>query len=354
MTHSAQPSLAGAAAPAGAVLRPEFTGSAREYFRIWIVNLFFSLASLGVYSAWAKVRKKKYFYGSTVLDGDSFEYLASPLGILKGRLIAFTAFVVYGLVTQLYPVSLLAFGIALFLLLPWIVVRTLTFNARNSAWRGVRFDFLAGPGRAARVYMGLLAVAVVTLGLGFPWFAARQKEFPAANHAFGTSRFGCRLPVGRFYGVYIAAALMILGFAALGGLFAALVVPRLALGALSVRAAFLAPVLAVYLSYAVAYGYVQARTTNLLWNHVHAPGVRFASDLRALELIGIYVTNILGIALSAGLLIPWAAVRTLRYRLAHFSMIVDEPIVHEANAALARVSATGEELGEFFSLDFGL
>ena len=35
-----------------------FTGSGSEYFRIWIVNLFLSIVTLGVYSAWAKVRRQ--------------------------------------------------------------------------------------------------------------------------------------------------------------------------------------------------------------------------------------------------------------------------------------------------------
>ena len=72
-------------------MRPEFSGSAAEYFRIWVVNLFFSLATLGVYSAWAKVRKKRYFYGATRLDGDTFDYFASPKAILYGRIIAVAA-----------------------------------------------------------------------------------------------------------------------------------------------------------------------------------------------------------------------------------------------------------------------
>ena len=70
------------------LVQPEFTGTAAEYFRIWIVNLFFTLATLGIYSAWAKVRKRRYFYGSTRLDGDSFDYFASPKAILNGRIIA--------------------------------------------------------------------------------------------------------------------------------------------------------------------------------------------------------------------------------------------------------------------------
>src|SRR5687768_1367606 len=95
-----------AAAPASPrIARLEFTGTGGEYFRIWIVNLFLSLVTLGVYSAWAKVRKKKYFYGSTRLDGDAFDYFASPVAILKGRAIAATVLVVYAVVTELAPDS---------------------------------------------------------------------------------------------------------------------------------------------------------------------------------------------------------------------------------------------------------
>src|SRR6185436_21043973 len=73
--------------PAGAE-RLEFTGRAGEYFRIWIVNVFLTVITLGIYSAWAKVRRNRYLYSSVRLAGASFEYLANPVQILKGRLIA--------------------------------------------------------------------------------------------------------------------------------------------------------------------------------------------------------------------------------------------------------------------------
>ena len=37
----------------------EFTGAAREYFGIWIVNIILSVCTLGIYSAWAKVEEKR-------------------------------------------------------------------------------------------------------------------------------------------------------------------------------------------------------------------------------------------------------------------------------------------------------
>ena len=72
-----------------------FQGKASEYFGIWIVNLLLSLVTLGVYSAWAKVRRKKYFYNNTLIDNVAFDYHANPIAILKGRIIAFILFALY-------------------------------------------------------------------------------------------------------------------------------------------------------------------------------------------------------------------------------------------------------------------
>ncbi len=117
----------------GRILQPEFSGAAMEYFRIWIVNLLFTLLTLGIYSAWAKVRKKKYFYGNTRLDGDSFDYTAEPLAILKGRLIAAAIMLAYVVVGELFADARVVFWILGALALPWLLTRALLFNARNSA-----------------------------------------------------------------------------------------------------------------------------------------------------------------------------------------------------------------------------
>jgi len=340
-------------------VQPEFTGTAAEYFRIWIVNLFFTLATLGIYSAWAKVRKRRYFYGSTRLDGDSFDYFASPKAILNGRIIAVAIFAIYALAAELYPLSRYAFWAVGVLALPWLVVRALAFNSRNSAYRGLRFNFEATTKQAARVYIGMLAVVVLTLGLAFPWFMARQKAFVVSQHAFGTSRFECELPARRFYGIYIRATLLLLAFAVPGFALIAYLTFRQYEGSISLPESFawlawLLPVLPVYIGYAVSYAYVQARSANLLWSKVHGPGLRFACTLSARKLTRLYFGNVIAIACSAGLLIPWAVIRSLRYRLANFSMIVAGSPVHHMNPSLAPVGASSQELGDFFNVDVGV
>lgn len=336
------------------VVRPQFTGSAAEYFRIWIVNLFFTLASLGIYSAWAKVRKKRYFYGATRLDGDTFDYFASAKAILYGRIIAVVAFFLYAFAGELYPPAAYGFLAIAALLAPWLVVRTFGFNARNSAWRGLRFDFAAPAKDVARRYLGFVAALVLTAGLAYPWVIARYKSFVISHHALGTSGLHCEMPARPMFAVYIRAGLIFVLLVAPIGALMAYALMRLELPDSIAWAAYVLPLLGFYAAYAVVYAYTQARTANLQWNHTYGPGLRFQSTLGARKLAAIYLGNVVAAAATAGLLIPWAVVRTLRYRLESFAMIVDQDGVHEANPALAPVGAAGQELGDLFNLDIGL
>ena len=263
-------------------------------------------------------------------------------------------FVAYALTSELYPSSNYAFWAAGALLLPWLALRSLTFNARNSAFRGLRFDFTAKPAEAARVYLGMLLVVALTAGIAFPWFMARQKAFVVSRHGFGTGAFHCELPARLFYGFYIVGLLILL----------AVLVPAAALMFYPISrqvmpegyewAAFLVGSLGFYGGWALSHAYVQARSANLLWNNVAAPGVRFARTLSAAKLARLYIGNIVAIVCSAGPLIPWAVIRTLRYRLANFAMLVTAAPVFEANPALPQVGAAGQELGEIFNLDLGI
>ena len=78
-------------------------GRGGEYFGIWAINLLLSIATLGIYSAWAKVRRLRYFYGNTVVDGHALDYHANPIAILKGRLVAAAIIGGFYLAERVYP-----------------------------------------------------------------------------------------------------------------------------------------------------------------------------------------------------------------------------------------------------------
>lgn len=180
-----------------------FTGKAGEYFGIWIVNLLLSIVTLGVYSAWAKVRRKKYFYNNTLVDGVGFDYHANPINILKGRIIAFVLFVIYSVASGINPIFGILMGLALFLALPWIIVRGMMFNARNSSHRGLRFDFDGKYGEAALVFIAYTLLIFVTLGLALPFVVQRSHKFVIDHHKFGTSHFQMNALIKDFYMIYL-------------------------------------------------------------------------------------------------------------------------------------------------------
>ena len=155
----------------------EFTATAGEYFRIWIVNLALTIVTLGIYSAWAKVRKRRYFYGHTRIDGESFEYRANPVAILKGRLIAVALFAVFYAISHYAPLYIWAIYLVLLFVGPWLVVRSLAFNAYNTAYRNVRFTFSGTYRTCLGLVLGYALLTLVTLGLGFPFLRRRLVQF---------------------------------------------------------------------------------------------------------------------------------------------------------------------------------
>jgi uncharacterized membrane protein YjgN (DUF898 family) len=341
-------------APGERVIRAEFTGSAGEYFRIWIVNLFFTLITLGIYSAWAKVRKRRYFYGSTRLDGATFDYFASPKAVLKGRIIAVIVVLAYAFLGEVFPMARFVFwGIAL-VMLPWLAVRAYQFNARNSGWRGLRFGFDGTTGQAARTWAAMIGLTLVTFGFALPWAVARMKRFVLSHHLFGRTAISCEMKGGPLFAIYLLAGLIVTAIAVPFMIASVLLIAFADVPEEYQWALGLMLLVPVYAGYIVGYAYSEAKSANLLWNNTYGPGMRFASDLSAAKLTQLYLGNIVAVALTAGLLIPWAVIRTLRYRLESFSIVLEGEPVHEANPALPRVGAAGQEIGDMFNLDLGV
>jgi len=323
-----------------------FTGSGGEFFRIWIVNLALTILTLGIYSAWAKVRTNRYFWGSTRLGGAAFEYLASPVAILKGRLLVLGFFGVYAVASALWPLVEAPFALAVVAILPWAIVRSLAFRAQNTAWRGLRFGFHGRYGDALAIYVGLPFLTALSLGLVYPYLVYRQKRFVVEGSRYGTApfRFGAR--PGDFYRLLLRVVGIALGGIALVGAVIALA-PRDGFAGLAAGLAFLP--LYVYL-----FAYASAGTWNLGYHGSSLEGHVFESDLRPRELFGIYLTNVMGILATLGLFLPWAQVRVARYRLSRLGLWLQGDLDSFVAAQREEVGSTGAELGEMLDFDIGL
>jgi uncharacterized membrane protein YjgN (DUF898 family) len=336
----------------------EFTARAGEYFRIWIVNLALSVITLGIYSAWATVRKRRYFHGHTRISGDYFEYLGRPIAILKGRIIAV---VFFGFYSYSENISYWLKG-ALFLVLvvgaPWLIVRSLAFNAFNTRYRNIRFAFHGTYSGALKVIAVNAFFVIGSLGLLYPSFKARLTRFVAGNHAYGTTRFETGSLTRSFYGIYIVAWAVILGMFVIYGVVIAMGVGGgLALGIKPDQVPAWLPValiLPVYAVYFFAFAFLQAKLTNATWNVLTLGPVRFTARLRIGRLTWIYFSNVVAVLCSLGMATPWAVVRTMRYRAVNTNVIAAQGLDRFTAGESNPVSATGEEIGELFGIDISL
>lgn len=337
----------------------QFTGTGSEYFRIWIVNLALTILTLGIYSAWAKVRRLQYFYRNTSLAGGSFDFHGDPKAILKGRLIAVGLLVAYN-VAGTFNVALgLVALVVLLAALPWLIQRSLRFKLYNSSYRGLRFRFTGSLGDAYKNLLLWPALAYLTLFVLMPFAHREIKNYQHTNSRFGDAPFSFTANAGQFYIVYLKLLGMFLlalaGFGVVAALFAFLAPTAVESGAPQTEkwiGVFMVAFIVFYLLLFLVLGpWFAARIQNLVWSHTALGPHAFQSNVRARDLLAIYVTNFIGIVLTLGLYKPFADIRLARYRLSRMVLAARSDLNEFLAAQEQAVSATGEEAADVFDVD---
>ena len=310
----------------------EFRGETREYFGIWIVNVLLSIITLGIYGAWAKVRDKKYMYGSTFIDDHSFDYHATGLQIFIGRVIVALILTGLAVLNFVNPVLYLIGVLILLALLPLIVIRALRFNARVSSYRNVRFDFVGKFGEAFVTYFLIPLGNVFTLYLCSPFVTRASHRFTTNNARYGDRPMRFSTDIGNYYTPFmIALALgvggiilltMIAGgaFMSMSGAFAELMQAAESgadpdpaqMG--GIFAMIMGLYLMMFLVIVPASLFYRASVRNVHLNNTVIDDVHhFESTVHAGRFIWIIVSNTVVSLVTLGLMIPWGRIRLAKY-----------------------------------------
>jgi uncharacterized membrane protein YjgN (DUF898 family) len=352
--------------PAPAVYPPEqlrFTGTGASYFGIWIVNLLLTIVTLGVYSAWAKVRRLQYFYRHTELAGSSFDFHGSPQRILIGRVIAFVMLLGYNFSVRLHSIWTLVVIVLLAAILPWLLRNSFRFRLYNTSWRGTRFHFRGSLGGAYRVFLLNGFLSLITAYLVLPFAHQRLKAYQHDNSWFGQSRFSFHAKAGQFYLLYLMLLAGLLAFgivlviAGIGGVFKPLMVAQQQGGHVDPRAVL--KVVFILYGVAIAIGVVigpvfHALMTNLVWNNTRLGGHRIECNIAPLGLIWITVSNLVLVLVTLGLFIPWAMVRLTRFQVESMRLVPATDLQEFVAAAPEDVDAVGAETATVFDFDISL
>ncbi len=350
----------------------EFDGNATEYTRIWVQNLLFTLLTLGIYSPWAKVRRMRYFYHHTVINGHRLHYSAEPWQILRGRVLALALFGLYFFATEFSQMTAIAITALVVLLLPWLLHQSYRFKLRNTAYRGVYFRLEAPLGVFYRVFLPPIALLFMPnllagmfvyqswwesglfLGLAIlPWIALPlilgmfqreiQRHIWWGNQPVSVGGGTAGL-IGGYIGHMILAALLaicigvVISFLQLNSL--------VAIGALSV--------LLITAPWLYLESYAMAAVQNSIWSSSRLQDVRFKSELSGFGLFKLRLVNFILTLLTLGLFQPAAKIRVARYRVAAISIETSSEQLTARQAKRKTAGATGDSASELFDLDIAL
>jgi uncharacterized membrane protein YjgN (DUF898 family) len=343
-----------AAAPAvPPPVRAEFLGSGSEYFRIWIVNLALTLATLGIYSPWAKVRRLQYFHRNLRLADAAFDFDARPIAILRGRMLALLLLGLLNLGSEASPRASALASVAFVALLPWMITAALRFRLAHTLHRGLRFGFHGRVGEAMRAYLLWPLAATGTLGLLFPVAVQRQRRFLYGGSAFGAARFASGLGVDEVYRTCLGVSgiLVVVGTAAAALWLAA---PRAGWPLVGdPRTAVWVWVAALLGALVAAGAYYRVSLHNRIWNGLRLGPHRFRSEQTLASFLALELGNLAATIATLGIFRPWAAVRSARWR-AERTWLVPGASLDEFVARAGRAEgAAADEIAELFGFDIG-
>ncbi len=319
----------------------EFKGDGMEYFKIWIVNVLLSILTLGIYSAWAKVRTNRYFYSNLYLDDSNFRYLAAPLTILKGRIIAIVAFIVYTIVSAILPILGVMMIVALLFAIPYFVNQSMAFNSRMTSYKNIQFRFSASYWQAFMVIYIWPILGLLSFGILYPLALLKMHEYLVKNSSYGTTKFDFNATYKEYGMIFLVmiGVLLVVGLPMWGLI---MMVPTLAL---------ISPIViaVVYIGLIL---FAIVKINNLYISSISLIDHRFEASLSIGSLGLVMLINLLLTIVTLGLYLPAAKVRMTKYFSSHIVMHATDSLDNFAAAEKENISALGEEFGEVF--DFGI
>ncbi|QMV13232.1 YjgN family protein [Vibrio spartinae] len=378
-----------------------FNGRTGEFFGIWIVNILLSVVTLGVYSAWAKVRTKRYFYGNTYLAEDNFEYHGTPKQILKGRAVAMLCLLMWVMLSSVSEVASAVLLILFYLVLPWMMWSNVRFDSAMTSYRNTHFAFAGTLKQAYITFMGRGVVAILGFILGISvivvitrmvnsvllivvmaiafvalcafiqaWVMTGVWRYFMNGYRYGNAEFSAILTSKKLFfinlgaiGIFISGVLMML---VLGCIFFYSMVMNIIMDIdlfmYSMNDTMFGSIILGYLLLIIigmiSAAYMSVRIRNYVYSQTSVSlenqSLKLNSSFSVLKYVGLLLTNILGLIFTLGLAHPWVKVRMANYAAEQTQVIGDLEMIKAVDQDSDVRSALGDELVQAFDINLGI
>ncbi len=277
-----------------------------QLFRIWGINLFIKIVTLGIYSFWGKTRMRRYITGSFSLLNDRFEYtgtgLEAFLGFIKALpiiIILFAPVVIFD--PKEVPAVNLMF-IPTILLVEAGMYAGMRYRYSRTNWRGIRGQLTGSALQYAGLKLGRNLANAVTIGIAIPYSDIIIQQYKADHTYFGSSKVKFNGNARKLLGIHLVTLL--------------LAIPTLGLSRLWYRAA-------------LARHICESTTIN---------NISFRGSHTGANMLGLLAGNLLLFVLTLGFGMPIIIQRSMRYFADNIAIIGD--------IETAGIYQSNEELGK--------
>lgn len=292
-------------------LRLGYSGNVAAIFWAALRGAVLSILTVGLHRFWMITRLRRLYWAAIRIDGDPLEYTGRGLEKLMGFLLALVVLAIYlGAVNLGLTYAGLSFAaqdpvmlqlslqlsvVATLPLIFYAIYRSHRYVLARTRWRGIRFGLGAGAwGYTWRAVL-LSLLTLLTLGLAYPYQQFRLAKYMTDRASFGDIPFqqdgSWKELFSQWVWIYIVAGI--------GGLS----IWGLVDNPDDTTAAFLGTVVLAFggLALLLAYQRYQIAAFRILWDNRSLGEARFANDLSAGRVIGIYVGGGLAVMVIAGI-----------------------------------------------------
>lgn len=303
-----------------------FTGKGGTYFGIVIVNWLLTIVTLGIYHPWAKARTLKYMYGSTVFNDDQFVFHGTGkemfIGYLKTLLILLVLFAIaisFSL-ADMQVVGIVIAYLLFFAFIPLAIHGSYRYRMSRTTWRGIRFGYRGDKWVLFGNMLKWLFLSLITLGIYSAWMEVKMRKYIFSNVRAGSASFSYEADGGRLFWIIIKGYLLTI----------------ITLG--------------IYMFWwqkELFEFYV-----NNMELHEGEKKITFKSEVTGGGIFGLSIVNLLLLVFTLGIGFAWVEMRTYRYFINNIKVEGDIDLDKLMQTEEDYTDATGDEMADFFDIDF--
>lgn len=189
------------------VQKVQYDAKLGQLYKIWLLNLIYSIFTLGIYSFWGRTRLRKYLARCLTLQNDGFEYTGKGkelfLAFLKvmGVFVILTVlyisleYVVHNILDMPFLMDIIDTTLAvvyipvLFFLIYAGIYSAIRYRLSKTRWRGIRFHLSGSSFSFALFALKRFFLSIISFGVLIPKSALEKERRIINNMSYGNLRF---------------------------------------------------------------------------------------------------------------------------------------------------------------------